>query len=154
MKQRNLIAALVLLALSGGYAYMTANLPARGIENMTEPSFFPWIVTAMLLTLTSILLVQSLLPGQAAAVTWSLSAAARSKVARALGLFAVYVAVLPPLGFLLASIPFFGGMMAVYGERRPLWLVLGSIGVAVGLFYLFRLVFNIYLPAGVLKGMI
>ena len=30
MKQRNLIAALVLLAFSGGYAYMTANLPDRG----------------------------------------------------------------------------------------------------------------------------
>ena len=153
MKQRNLIAALVLLAFSGGYAYMTANLPDRGIENMTEPSFFPWIVTTLLLTLTSILLVQSLLPSQAAAA-WALSAAAKSKVAQVLGLFAVYVAVLPSLGFLVASVPFFGGMMAVYGERRPLWLVLGSIGVSVGLFYLFRLGFTIYLPVGVLKGMI
>ncbi|HIC28963.1 MAG TPA: hypothetical protein EYO85_05910, partial [Rhodospirillales bacterium] len=63
-------------------------------------------------------------------------------------------AVLPSLGFLVASVPFFGGMMAVYGERRPLWLVLGSIGVSVGLFYLFRLGFTIYLPVGVLKGMI
>jgi len=153
MKQRNLIAALVLLAFSGGYAYMTANLPDRGIENMTEPSFFPWIVTTLLLTLTSILLVQSLLPSQAAAA-WTLSTAAKSKVAQVLGLFAVYVAVLPSLGFLVASVPFFGGMMAVYGERRPLWLVLGSIGVSVGLFYLFRLGFTIYLPVGVLKGMI
>lgn len=153
MKQRNLIAALVLLAFSGGYAYMTANLPDRGIENMTEPSFFPWIVTTLLLTLTSILLVQSLLPSQAAAA-WALSAAAKSKVAQVLGLFAVYVAVLPSLGFLVASVPFFGGMMAVYGERRPLWLVLGSIGVSVGLFYLFRLGFTIYLPVGVLKGII
>ncbi len=153
MKQRNLIAALVLLAFSGGYAYMTANLPDRGIENMTEPSFFPWIVTTLLLTLTSILLVQSLLPSQAAAA-WALTAAAKSKVAQVLGLFAVYVAVLPSLGFLVASVPFFGGMMAVYGERRPLWLVLGSIGVSVGLFYLFRLGFTIYLPVGVLKGMI
>ena len=153
MKQRNLIAALVLLAFSGGYAYMTANLPDRGIENMTEPSFFPWIVTTLLLTLTSILLVQSLLPSQAAAA-WTLSAAAKSKVAQVLGLFAVYVAVLPSLGFLVASVPFFGGMMAVYGERRPLWLVLGSIGVSVGLFYLFRRGFTIYLPVGVLKGMI
>ena len=153
MKQRNLIAALVLLAFSGGYAYMTAHLPARGIENMTEPSFFPWIVATLLLMLTSILLVQSLLPGPAAA-TWNLSAAARSKVAQVLGLFAVYVAVLPSLGFLVASVPFFGAMMAVYGERRPVWLVLGSFGVAVGLFYLFRLVFTIYLPAGVLKGLI
>ena len=153
MKQLNLIAALVLLAFSGGYAYMTANLPDRGIENMTEPSFFPWIVTTLLLTLTSILLVQSLLPSQAAAA-WALSAAAKSKVAQVLGLFAVYVAVLPSLGFLVASVPFFGGMMAVYGERRPLWLVLGSIGVSVGLFYLFRLGFTIYLPVGVLKGII
>jgi len=62
--------------------------------------------------------------------------------------------VLPSLGFLLASVPFFGGMMMVFGERRPVWLIAGSVGIAVGLFYLFRLVFTIYLPAGVLKGII
>ena len=43
-----------------------------------------------------------------------------------------------------------GGTSAIYGERRPLWLAVGSVGVSLVLFFLFRELFQIRLPAGVL----
>ena len=59
---------------------------------------------------------------------------------------------LPSLGFVAANVPFFAVLMAIYGERRPVWLALGSVGVSLVLFFLFRELFQIRLPAGVLAA--
>ena len=40
MRSRNIISAIILLALTIGYGLMTANLPTRAIEASTQPSFF------------------------------------------------------------------------------------------------------------------
>ena len=154
MRRRNIIAAIILLALGAGYAALTTRLPTRAIENTTEPSFFPWVITTCLLLLAGSLLVRGLWMPAA-------GAPADDKTDRPRGLylggflaFVVYLALLPYLGFVAANIPFFAVLMMLYGERRPLWIAAASLGISLVLFFLFREAFQIRLPAGILSGVI
>ena len=42
-----------------------------------------------------------------------------------LAAFVAYLLVLPELGFVIATVPFFAALMVVYGERRPAWVAAG-----------------------------
>ena len=125
MRRRNLIAALFLLALGAGYGILTTQLPVRT------------------------LLVQGLVGADGPVPP---RAAGRQRAIWALGVFVVYLATLPGLGFILATAPFFAALMVLFGEARPLRVAVGAI-VATGLLYLlFRHGFNVFLPTGLLKG--
>tara|TARA_B100000315_G_scaffold260594_1_gene323284 strand:+ start:5402 stop:5875 length:474 start_codon:yes stop_codon:yes gene_type:complete len=151
MRTRNLIAAIILLLLCAGYAYLTANLPTRAIENTTQPSFFPWVVTVCMAVLSLALLAQGLLPlvSQQAPKAFDVPA---KRLIYGLILSVAYFILLPTLGFLAANIPFFAGLMYLYGERRPLLIAAGSILISLVIFYLFREGFQILLPSGILQG--
>lgn len=159
MQRRNLIGALVLFAIGAGYAFLTTRLPTRGIENTTEPSFFPWVITVCLVVLSAALLIQGLTPRAAGAAPAPVGPRVGPKVglgkyAAGLGAFVVYIATLSWLGFVAANVPFFAVLMLIYGERRWGRILAGSFGVSIVLFYLFREVFQIRLPAGILGDLI
>lgn len=152
MRHRNLIAAIVFIALGIGYAILTSQLPTRTLQNSTQPSFFPWIIVVCLFVLSGALLIQSLLarppadepPQQQASpvrLAWILA-------------FVCYLVVLPGIGFVVANVLFFGALMYLYGDRNPIKIVLSSIVVPLVLFFLFRNLFQIRLPAGVVEGWI
>ena len=152
MKQRNIIAAIFLLAIGLGYAYMTANLETRDIKDFSEPSFFPWIITTIFLVLSVSLLIQGLRASHNSveAKLWESPGLA----VIALVAFFCYLIILQNLGFLASSIPFFGLLMWLYGERRPWFVAIGSIVIPVLLYFLFRNVFRIILPSGVLEALV
>ncbi len=153
MRSRNLISGIILLTLCAGYAYLTANLPTRAIENTTQPSFFPWVITVFLAVLSISLLVQGLLPAFNAKASTTFDVPSK-RLLYGFVLSVIYLAALPTLGFLAANIPFFAGLMYLYGERRPLWIVGGSIAITVALFFIFREAFQILLPSGILEGLV
>lgn len=120
-------------------------LPTRTLPHTPSPSFFPWLLTVALLVLAAALLVQGLRdkrPG----VWWVEDPATLAKPAAGLLLFIGYVMVLPTLGFVLASVPFFAGMMCLAGERRLAWVLVPSIAIPAALFGAFRYLFRILLP--------
>ena len=69
-----------------------------------------------------------------------------------LGAFVLYVAAMPGLGFILATVPFFAVMMILFGEQRRAWLGGGAIGATIALYLLFRHGFGVFLPRGLLAG--
>jgi putative tricarboxylic transport membrane protein len=151
MRRRNLIAALFLLALGAGYGILTTQLPVRSLPDTPGPPFFPWINTIVILALSATLLVQGLVGADGPVPP---RAAGRQRAIWALGVFVVYLAALPGLGFILATAPFFAALMVLFGEARPLRVAVGAI-VATGLLYvLFRHGFNVFLPTGLLKGIV
>jgi putative tricarboxylic transport membrane protein len=156
MGARNILAAIVLIVLGIVYGALAARLPTRQIDQTTEPSFFPFVVVACVLALSIALLIQGIRARANEAATGATPPArgAKGRAVAALGLAVAYLALLPSLGFLAANIPFFAGLMILFGERRPIWIVVGALGVPVVLFYLFRDVFQILLPAGVLVGLV
>ena len=151
MRRKHLIAALVLMAFGIGYGYQTAQLPTRTLPHAPSPSFFPWLLTGALLILAVAVFVQGLrdrtpgvlLAGDRVRLTYP---------TLGLLLFVGYVATLPYLGFLLASVPFFAGLMILAGERRLRWLLVPCLGVPLVLFLLFRYLFRLPLPRGLFVG--
>ena len=149
MRKRNLIAGVVMLLVCAGYAYLTANLPTRAIENSTQPSFFPWVIVIFLTGLTFLLLIQVAASGKQPNIERKNQVPVR-RLIYGLLLSLAYLFALPKLGFVAANIPLFGGLMYLYGERRPLWIGLGSIIISVIVFLVFRQIFQIILPVGAL----
>ncbi|MGI9378868.1 MAG: tripartite tricarboxylate transporter TctB family protein [Methyloligellaceae bacterium] len=150
MRKRNFVAGIILLILSLVYGILTSLLPSRGIENTTEPSFFPWIITFCLFVLSGALLIQSLWVENSEKMP-DIPAIPMSGIVKFIGTFIIYLAVLPHLGFIVANTLFFAVLMIFYGEHRPHWVVLGSVILSVLIFFLFRDVFQIILPAGILE---
>lgn len=152
MRRKHIIAALVLIAFAIAYGAMTAQLPARTLPNTPDPSFFPWLNTAIILALSVWLLMSGLrAPIDAIA---AMDNDADRKAYWALGTFVVYVLAMPGLGFLLATLPFFAVMMVLFGERRPVYVAGGALGATVALYAIFRHGFGVFLPRGLLAGIV
>jgi len=147
MARRDLIAALVLLAFTVGFAWLTLHLPDRGLPNTPGPAFFPSSIAAALAVLSVALLVRGARTTAAEPVTLPPGVAARGWIA--LGAFVIYLIALPTLGFLIASVPFFAALTWAYGERRIVVLAATAIVVPVALLLVFRWGFQIFLPRGI-----
>ena len=147
MANRNLVAGCVLMAFSLTYAVLTAGLPERSLPNTPGPAFFPWFVTTGLLILSVALLIQ----GQRASRSNSERPAPSHITSTgwiALGAFVVYLLLVPLLGFLTASIPFFAVLTALYGQRNRLLVAVSAIAVPVLVYVVFRYGFQMLLPRG------
>ena len=148
LARRDVIVGAILLVIGVVYGLMTATLPNRSLPNTPGPAFFPWLITAGLLVLSVALLTRSLTVDGYESPQASSDRLAYRRVLFLIW-FSVYLVMLPYAGFLPASVPFFIGLMWLYGERRRLALTLATIIIPACLFYLFRLGFQILLPAGV-----
>lgn len=147
LARRNVIVGAVLLVIGVAYGLMTASLPDRSLPNTPGPAFFPWLITGGLLVLSTALLARSLTADGIDSPQTSSDRLANRRVVFLIW-FGVYLVMLPYAGFLPASIPFFVGLMWLYGERNRLALTLATIIIPTCLFYIFRLGFQIFLPAG------
>lgn len=156
MRRRNIAAALGLIVFGLVYGYLSWWLPVRSLPNTPGPSFFPLVVTAFLLALSAALLFQGLsLPREAAAPSGAATGRLDTRAALfALGALLLYVVLLPTLGFILATAPLFAVLMVLYGERRPLAVVVGAIVMTAVLYGVFRHGFGIFLPRGLLAGIV
>jgi hypothetical protein len=61
-------------------------------------------------------------------------------------IMAVYTLVLPLIGYIPASFLAFSGLILTAGERRPVHVVLGAIGITLLLYFLFAVVFSMNVP--------
>ncbi len=148
MGHRNLAAGFVLLAVGIGFAFATGQLPDRTLPDTPGPAFFPWLIAFGLIGLSAALIVHGLITTRQRGEVFS---GYRLPVRGwlALGGFAAYLSLLPYAGFVLASVPFCGGLVALYGERRWVIALAAAILIPVLLFVLFSAGFQVLLPRGV-----
>ena len=154
MRKRNLIAAAVLIVIGIGYAILAVQLPTRNIENATGPSFFPLVVVTCFLILAAALLVQAMRGRASLGSVPVLPKISLATYSVSLTAAVIFLVALPSLGFIAANIPLFAALMVLYGEKRPIWVAAGSIGISLAVFFLFREVFQIQLPSGILGGLV
>ena len=64
-----------------------------------------------------------------------------------------YLIFLPRLGFVLANILLFVGLMILYKEKRFIFLLTCSIAMPTVIFLIFKKIFSISLPVGILGGL-
>ena len=147
MPLKNMIIAIIMLLIGGGYLYLSSQLPDRFIQNVPGPAFFPTIVAGFVILLALALLAKSLIGLQSKSLFEHELIFPGPAMAILLG-FILFLLLLPYAGFIFAGIPFFAGLMMLCDRRKPLYIVAGSILIPVFLYYLFREGFNILLPAG------
>ena len=150
MRQKNAIAAVVLIIFAVIYGGFTTYLPVRTLPNTPDPSFFPWINTTIIFVLSICLLIQGL--RQPVTKPKPDGNKRRRLGVWAMGVFIIYLTAMPSLGFILATTPFFAVMMILFGEHRIAWIVGGSSITTIVLYVLFRYGFGIFLPRGLLTG--
>ena len=148
LARRNAVVGVVLLTLGIVYGLLTASLPNRSLPDIPGPSFFPWLITGAFVVLSGALLISAFIGSDNDSTEPIVDSNTKLRMF-ALIWIVVYFSVLPYAGFLVASAPFFAGMMWFYGERNRTVILLSAVLIPGGLFYVFRYGFQILLPTGV-----
>ena len=147
LASRDIIAAIGLLIFSALYAWATFYIPDRTIPNTPGPSFFPFVIITVVGILSLALLIKGI-SGLRTGEGGQFQESAARLPALTMGVFFIYLVLLPWVGFLIASVVFFAVLMVLYGGREPVKIVIWSLAVPIGLFVIFTEAFQILLPRG------
>lgn len=143
-RRRDLTAGLVFVLLGIGVCVGGSRL-GFGSVRAPEPGFFPWLGGLALVGLSGALVVQAGCRSDGSAG----SAGAWARPAWLLTVLVLYVPMLEPVGYPLATLGLCAVALRILGVRFPVALSV-SLGLAVTTFILFRRVLGVDLPLGVL----
>ena len=154
MKVADIIGALIGI-LIGTYAiWEGTNMPADYIMKV-GPSFFPTILSGLLILFSVVLLINALRGksvGTVEPVNFSEKGVQRGLITLAATI--IFCAVLDPLGFIFSSVIFLVFMMLLMGNRKPLQLVIAPALVTGSIWLIFEKILNLSMPAGVLADIL
>jgi putative tricarboxylic transport membrane protein len=143
--RRDLVGGVVGVALGAGVVAGAVGLRV-GTPTSPEPGFFPLLGGLGVAVMAGVLLVQ-------AALGRSTGGEAFGELRRPailVGALAIYVAILEPVGYVIATLAIAGVMLRVLGVHSWRVLVTGSVGLAGATWLLFARLLGIDLPAGLL----
>ena len=150
MLGRDGIAGLVCLGGSLWFLALTRGLPHPALVPI-GPGFYPRILLGIMVVLSAALVVSDLLSRRRAA-----AAPARYRlVLLAFAIFAAYVALMPMLGYRVATFLFVGALRATLEPPRGArwWLVLAvALATTLVTYYIFERYLSVLLPRGRLTG--
>jgi hypothetical protein len=141
--------ALAVAAASAVSLWELARTPGTGA--FVKATTFPTVVCALLLALSALQFAGAWLrrPRAPRAGRWG-GAAARA--GGLFGLTALYIAALPWTGYLATSALYFGAASLLFGNRRPVSIVVAMIVVPLALLLFFEKYMIVLLPAARLFG--
>lgn len=152
MAMRNIISSTVLLVLAVGYAWQIMLLPTRDtMPNTPGPAFFPWLIVSCVALLSVALLLRGIRELKADQAGNSHSMAGKiatngHKPFAMMLIYAIYLAALTQLGFVISSVVFFAVLMWLYGSRNFVLIALCSLLLPITLYLIFTYGFQILLP--------
>jgi putative tricarboxylic transport membrane protein len=146
--------ALVLVALGLGVLVLAFRLPAATAADPVGPRGFPALLGLVVLA-CGVALGAAPRAGAPDGVTEE-DAEGRGRLAPrpllgAIALTAAYLAVLEPVGYLLATPPYLAGLLWVQGRVAPRAFVLTVLGIPAVLYALFAVAMRVPLPTGPLE---
>ena len=150
MVRANLLIAFLLILFGGWYLWLTTTAPRRRLPHDPGIMFLPQILAGVLIFLSVLLILQQIvsrMPRPKEAPPDRLDSREWLQTVGLLGVTAGYIALLPWLGFLLATPVYLIAAMLLSGAR---WRVnVGAIAVAVtGVIYVsFVYFFKVSLPS-------
>ena len=154
---RDGVAGLILLAISLVLLFQSFKLPSLPIVPV-GPGFYPAIVLSFMAAASALLVVQDLLQQRAPAAAGADAAPRRNyrPVVIAFAIVGAYVALLPLLGFRLATALFVATLQAALDRPRTLrdWTVLAAValGTAAVAYLVFERYLLVLLPRGAWTG--
>lgn len=151
MAKKNIAASLILMALAVFYSYQIGSLPDRSaMPNTPGPSFFPILIATSLFVLSFALLMSGIVEFAQKKSSGAGEKFLTRNAVWTLLTFLFALIALPYAGFVLTSVPVFAILMFLYGCRDKMMIAVSSIIVPITLFVVFRFVFQINLPHGLL----
>lgn len=158
-----LAVGLIVFALAAVYYWMATQLPPGFIVDPVGPGYYPKLLASGVGILAVLMIVLAFVrrqapktaPSDAPSVTASQASAPQPPW---LGTFrtwamvvlpAVYMLLIPYLGYMITTPLFVAAVMVVLGERRWRAIVTPAIGLMVALYILFILVLSVPLGRGV-----
>jgi putative tricarboxylic transport membrane protein len=154
---RDGIAGLVLLAISLVLLVQSFQLPSLPIVPV-GPGFYPAIVLSFMAAASALLVLQDLAKGRALSAVGADEAPRRNYrlVVIAFAIVGAYVALLPLLGFRVATVLFVAVLQAALGQPRTArqWAVLAAIAVGTTAvsYFIFERYLLVLLPRGAWTG--
>jgi putative tricarboxylic transport membrane protein len=144
IRRDNVVIGIVLLALDAGYIWMITKLPTRNLANTLGIDFMPWLYAILLGALSLMLIVNSLLGLQDGCETGPPVAATHVRgIALVFAIFVVYIFLIDRVGFLLVTPLMAGSLMYIEGNRNFRSIGTTAVGITVGVFVVFRYVFEV-----------
>ncbi|XIA63989.1 tripartite tricarboxylate transporter TctB family protein [Bradyrhizobium sp. TZ2] len=154
---RDGIAGLILLAISLVLLVKSFQLPSLPIVPV-GPGFYPSIVLSFMAAASALLVLQDLMKRRPTAAAAAGDAPRRNYrlVVIAFAIVGAYVALLPLLGFRVATVLFVGALQAALGRPRTArqWGILATIalGTALVSYFIFERYLLVLLPRGAWTG--
>lgn len=158
--RRTLSSAFVFAVSSFYFIYALFFIESRRVRGVPDSGFVPRIVGFFLVLLSAVLLIQSIRKDRGGNGN-SDEMKKRKETLNVLGtaaLLLVYIMLLEPLGFLIATVLYLTAQFVYLTEvdklRQPKTLVkylVIALAVSGGVYYLFLKAFNLILPAGLLS---
>jgi putative tricarboxylic transport membrane protein len=154
---RDGVAGLILLAISLVLLVQSFQLPSLPIVPV-GPGFYPAIVLSFMAAASALLVLQDLTKRRALSAVGADEAPRRNYrlVVIAFAIVGAYVALLPLLGFRVATVLFVGVLQAALGQPRTArqWAVLAAIavGTAAVSYFIFERYLLVLLPRGAWTG--
>ncbi len=146
------IAAGSIGAAIGAYVLIQgAKMPVDHIMKI-GPSFFPSLLAILLIVFSAYLALKGALSKESGGyerIDFGSFGIWRAIIALALS--AAYAFFLKRLGFIPTSILFIAAIMILLGNKKPLVIVLVSIGATAGVYLVFSILLVISLPAGIMS---
>lgn len=149
---RDVWIALVVAAASAVSLWDLWRTPAGGA--FVKTTTFPFAIAALMLALAVLLFAGAMLR-RARRQAASPEPARRAATLRVCVLFALtvlYIVALPWTGYLLSSALYFGAASLVFGNRRPLSIVVAMVAVPLALLLFFEKYMIVLLPSARLFG--
>lgn len=144
-KRANIVIGALLLAIAGGYGYMTTQLPTRDLANTLGIEFMPWVYCILLGFLSVLLIVSGVLQksGGSGSAEVKLTWPQIRGVVVLFAIFIVYVFLIDIVGFIIVTPFAMFALMYLEGIRKYPRMTLVSVAITVTVYVLFRYVFEI-----------
>lgn len=144
-KRANIVIGALLLAIAGGYGYMTTQLPTRDLANTLGIEFMPWVYCILLGFLSVLLIVSGVLQksGGSGPAEVKLTWPQIRGVVVLFAIFIVYVFLIDIVGFIIVTPFAMFALMYLEGIRKYPRMTLVSVAITVTVYVLFRYVFEI-----------
>jgi putative tricarboxylic transport membrane protein len=151
VKRIDVISGLIGIMI-GAYVLVKCRSFPQDVVMKIGPAFFPEILAGGLIAFSALLVVQAL-RGKSVGEAQGLSLRDRGiqRVGLALAGMVAYCALLKPVGFIIATIPFIMFYMVLLGNRKPLSYLWVPAAITAGVYLVFEKLLILSLPAGLLS---
>lgn len=138
--------------LIGAYVFIKCQSYPEDVVMKIGPAFFPEILAGGLIVFSALLILQALL-GKSIGDFQKLSIREKGtqRVLLSLAVMIVYCAILKPVGFIIATIPFIMFFMFLLGNRKILQYVWVPVAITMAVYLVFEKLLVLSLPAGLLS---